>query len=124
MFIAILGCALAPASAPAAAQDVLDDYKVNNAVIAECHSEADYAAARNLPNDAEVYGDPQSAIDDAMANPALVGTPERPCPSATGGSGVGLGTAAAIAIPVAALLLGGAVLIARRRRRADTTDEG
>jgi len=120
VFIALLGCVIAPASAIAAPQDVLDDYNANNAIIAECHSAEDYAAARNLPNDGEVYGDLQGAIDEALTKPELVGTPEKPCPETDEESGSGVGTVALIAIPVAAALLVGAVLVARRRRDADS----
>ncbi len=117
MFIALIGCILAPASAIAAPQDVLDDYNAHNASITECHSEADYREAPNLPNaTAEVYGDLQGAIDEAMRKPELVGTAERPCPATTEADGSGIGTTALIVVPVAALLLVGAVVVARRRR--------
>ena len=104
----------------ASGQDVINDY-IDGGTISSCHPREDYDAARKLPVD-PTYGDPQGAIDDALANPALVGTPERPCPAAStpgdsGGSGVAL-----ILIPVAALVLGGAILLARRRRDAPEDD--
>lgn len=104
----------------ASGQDVINDY-IDGGTISSCHPRADYDAARSLPVD-PTYGDPQGAIDDALANPALVGTAEQPCaavaaPGDSGGSGIAL-----VLIPIAVVVLGGAILFARRRREEPAED--
>lgn len=103
------------AVALAAPQDVINDYN-DNGVIDGCHSRADYEAAQTQTS-GPAYGALGEAIDEALKMPERVGTAEKPCdesPAEAESSGVG--TAALIAIPAAALLLIGAVLAARRRR--------
>lgn len=104
----------------ASGQDVINDY-IDGGTISSCHPREDYDAARKLPVD-PTYGDPQGAIDDALANPALVGTAERPCPATGGGDDPGGSGLALILIPIAAVVLGGAILLARRRREEPADD--
>lgn len=104
------------ATALASAEDVINDFQDNGRIDA-CHARADYEAARREPVDT-LYGDPQGAIDLALATPALVGTSEAPCPEVTEDEGSGVGGAALIALPIAVVLVGGAIVIARRRRGA------
>ncbi len=106
------------AAAVASPEDVINDVKDNGA-IDSCHSRADYDTAQKSLEPV-AYGEELETIDAAMANPALVGTAERPCPSAAPESDdSGIGAAALIGIPAAVLLLVGAILAARRRRDDD-----
>ena len=102
-------------------RDVINDFS-DNGVIDVCHSKADYDAARTLPVDAQ-YGDPQGAIDTAVATPALVGIAATPCPEVPSeGNGVGIGGIALIAIPIGLCILALALVFGGRRRRAAEGD--
>ena len=101
-------------------RDVINDFS-DNAVIDVCHSKADYDVARTLPVDAQ-YGDPQGAIDAAVATPALVGTAATPCPEVPDGEGAGIGGIALIAIPIGLSILALALVFGGRRRRAAEGD--
>ena len=68
------------------------------------------------------YGDPNGAIDDALANPALVGTAERPCVEQSAAEDSGVNVGAIVAIAAAVVVLGGAVLLTVRRRRGGSGD--
>lgn len=104
-------------------RDVINDFS-DNGVIDLCHSKADYDAARTLPVDA-AYGDPQGAIDTALANPTLVGTAAKPCPEvASTDEGSGIGGIALIAIPVGLSVVALALIVGGRRRRAAGGDDG
>ncbi len=116
-----LGCLLVGVtSARASVQDVMTDYDDNNGVITRCHDREDLIAARRV-DVAEGYGDPQGAIDAALARPELVGTPERPCPPATdteaaGGGGWG-GRHLGVVIGLQGIVLGAVLWLRRRRLR-------
>lgn len=118
-----LSCALVATPAVASPEDVLRDYREHNSQITQCHPREDYIAARELPADEE-YGDFSGAIDQALGRPALVGTPDRPCPAADQGSGSSsAGTAALVLVPAAALaLIGAGLAVRRKRRRGETTE--
>ncbi len=123
LIVALVATASLAPMALGSARDVINDF-TDNGVIDSCHPRADYGAARDEPIDPS-YGDLPGAIDVALANPALVGTAETPCPevaesesgSNTGGivlavAGVGLG------------LLAGGTILATRRRRMDGDGDG
>ena len=97
-------------------RDVINDFS-DNAAIDVCHSKADYDVARTLHVDAQ-YGDPQGAIDAAVATPALVGTAATPCPEVPDGEGAGIGGIALIAIPIGLCIVALALVFGGRRRRA------
>lgn len=115
LLIALFASLSIAGTALASAQDVINDF-LDNGTIDTCHSQADYDAARGEKVES-LYGDFPGAIDAALDNPALVGTADAPCPATAGtAQDSGIGTTALILIPMAAILLGAAVVLARRRR--------
>lgn len=96
---------------------VLADYEANGATITQCHDREDYVAAR-ASQDEPGYGDLAGAIDLALDTPALLGTPERPCPTSGavsgGGDGGWGGRSLLVVIGLQVLLL---LVVAALRRR-------
>lgn len=116
LVIALIATSLA-GTALGSPRDVINDFK-NNQVIDGCYTRADYEAARNEPVDIS-YGDLQGAIDVALADPAHVGTAERPCPEAPDTeSGSNAGTVAIVVVGAGLGLLAIGSVIASRRRRS------
>lgn len=120
--IALIATVSIAGTALGSPRDVINDFD-DNGVIDFCHDKADYDAARK-ENFSSVYGDPQGAIDTALANPALVGTPEKPCPPVDEDEGGGIGSAALVAIPVGLCVVALALVFGGRRRRDSGEDDG
>lgn len=121
LLIALIAIVSIPGTALGSPRDVINDFSDNGAIDV-CHSKADYDGARTLQVDAQ-YGDPQGAIDTAVANPALVGTDAKPCPDvASENDGAGIGGIALVAIPIGLCIVALALVLGGRRRRAAKGD--
>ena len=132
VLIVVLTCVLVTVPARASVQDVIQDYDANNTVISRCHDLEDYIIAKRVAP-GQGYGDALGAIDDALAQPSLVGTPEHPCPATAvpeGSDGGGWGGRSLVVVIVLQVLILGVVLwivrdgvrrgLARLRRAAGT----
>lgn len=117
LLIALIAAVSFTGTALGSVSDVINDYR-DSGVIDACHSKADYDVAKTKTVESS-YGDYQGALDDALANPALVGTDARPCPAVeTKSGGSGLGGVALISIPIVLVIVALAIVLGGRRRRA------
>jgi len=115
LLIALIANVSFTGTALGSVSDVINDYS-NSGTIDDCHSDADYAAARTKDVESQ-YGSFQDALDTALATPALVGTDAKPCPAVTTSGGSGIGGVALIAIPVGLCIVALVMVLGGRRRR-------
>lgn len=121
LLIALIATVSITGTALGSPKDVINDFSDNGA-IDSCHSKADYEGARKEGINS-IYGDPQGAIDAALANPALVGTDAAPCPEVAVDEGGGIGGVALVAIPVGLAVVALALVFGGRKRREPDGDD-
>jgi hypothetical protein len=122
VLIALIATVSFAGTALGSPRDVINDF-LEEGVIDRCHSEADYDGARREKVDTGQYSDLPGAIDAARANPALVGTDAKPCPTAPDEGGSGIGGIALVAVPIGLCIVALAMVFGGRRRRKSDVDE-
>ena len=122
LLIALIATVSITGTALGSPRDVINDFLADGAINV-CHSKADYDGART-EDVQSTYGDFQGALDDASANPTLVGTEATPCPATpTENDDDGIGGAALVAIPIGLGIVALALVLGARRRHAGDGDD-
>lgn len=122
LLIALIATVSITGTALGSPRDVINDF-LDSGTIDVCHVKGDYDRARK-EDVQSTYGDFQGALDDALANPTLVGTDASPCPVTPPESDDdGIGGAALVAIPIGLGIVALALVLGARRRHADDGDD-